>query len=376
MKARIAHIILFGLLLLGICSCGEGSDEPLAAPVPVLLDLDIALATRADGEQIPAWEEVKQLRIILMDEEGNVECNQLFTGLTPEVSGPPYRYVFNVQLKTTTGQKRLYAVANAEDIDFEGSTREKVKLNAVTTAAQLEGLVMTGEIRDATNGGDQPIPLASKCYEIDLNTGDAVVKQEVVMAYAAVKFDFTYVNMLSEAIEIDSWAVSEVSQGSYLIPHIGEEAWEQLIVLGGTESSRPDDPNAPWVTDYEIPSGYVHGTYEHAYTPSIQLGNEATASDKNIYYMHESKSLLTVSQSKATSEEQQYSLTLTVRKTGETTPIRLSAMFPNLKSLVRGTHVKVQATIKRLPSTETIVVEAKIVGWIVEDPVEGDWEEV
>lgn len=376
MKARIAHIILFGLLLLGICSCGEGSDEPLAAPVPVLLDLDIALATRADGEQIPAWEEVKQLRIILMDEEGNVECNQLFTGLTPEVSGPPYRYVFNVQLKTTTGQKRLYAVANAEDIDFEGSTREKVKLNAVTTAAQLEGLVMTGEIRDAANGGDQLIPLASKCYEIDLNTGDAVVKQEVVMAYAAVKFDFTYVNMLSEAIEIDSWAVSEVSQGSYLIPHIGEKAWEQLIALGGTESSRPDDPDAPWVTDYEIPPGYVHGTYEHTYTPSIQLGNEATAPDKNIYYMHESKSLLTVSQSKATPEEQQYSLTLTVRKTGETTPIRLSAMFPNLKSLVRGTHVKVQATIKKLPSTEIIVVEAKIVGWIVEGPVEGDWEEV
>lgn len=391
MKARIAHIILFGLLLLGICSCGEGSDEPLAAPVPVLLDLDIALTTRAGDENtIPAWEEVDKLRIILIDEEGKVECNRLFTDIKPTLSaGHPYRYEFNVQLETTTGKKSLYAVANAEDIELKGNAGNIVHLRGVTSKDQMDGLVMPHEIGvvdGSSTGNKKYIPIASKRYDLNLQPEDdnpkKVYEEEIVMVYDAVKFDFTYKNQLGNLdptkkkdIRIVHWSIDKVANQSYLIPHIGD--WDKLIQLGGSFYEEDKDENE-WIYGYEVPSGVQYKSYTFQYdSPIILSSDKPEIPDSKRYYLHESKNP-GVSAGLAR-DEQEYYLTLGIKETdAENAPTIILGpeKFPNLKSLVRGTHVTVTAIIKSLPESGKNDLEVRVQTWERKPDVEGGWEPV
>ena len=92
--------------------------------------------------------------------------------------------------------------------------------------------------------------------------------------------------------------------------------------------------------------------------------------------MHESKSL------RYNKDEQEYSLNLGIRVIGkgagqkdskEDLPIILSQEFPNLKSLVRGTHVRVTAKITAIPEPGKNGLEIKVSSWKEEGPVDGGW---
>lgn len=50
--------------------------------------------------------------------------------------------------------------------------------------------------------------------------------------------------------------------------------------------------------------------------------------------------------------------------------------FPNLKSLVRGTHVVVNVTVTKLPDAGENGLDVRVKTWIDDPVVDGDWEEV
>lgn len=405
MKARIVHKVLLLLLLPYMYSCSNNDDDRLADPVPLTLDLNITLTTKADAgeEKIPEWEKVKDLRIVLKDADGKMECDKVFdvASQAPSVSADKYRYTFNVKIETTSGKKTLYALANTESMNISANQ-----------AKSLDSYVMTGNAETKTDddtsikaataflvvdtkseGADVPsIPATSKKYELNLQpeAASTTVHEEIAMVYATTKFELTFENSLQTAAETKSgendliivkWGISDVASLSYLIPRITE--WDKLVELGGSwsENSNSEDGKSDakaegagtWVTNYTVPSTVTYSRYEYEYEGGLNLpqGGEKK-SDPHIYYLHESKYL--PDKGNAT---QGYSLILWVKQGGQKSgdePILLTAEFPHLKSLVRGTYVKVVAEIKKMPDSGKNFLEVKVEDWERGDIAEGGWE--
>ena len=377
MKEKIIHIAVCSLLLFGLSGCSRGSgDESLAlqSSDPVLLELDIALPTRTDESGIPEREKVKELRLIMIDaKSGKVEYNKLFENPTPSISkSDQYRYSYSVKIESTAGTKFLYALANAESLIGNVVTE--------TLGAELmEGLEkfeLTGEI-DSLNANGL-IPIVSRRYEVQLGAqsskGRAVSMQrvEIVMAYTATKFDFTFINALSsnEDVNIVGWQIDKVAKKSYLVPHMDVDAWNMLINLGGTV----DDDD--WVTDYTVPRNTEYGGYSQTYPQPLLLNYGETKEDLTTYCLHESRYFGEF----GSATDQEYFFTLRIKPKGwdeNNPPIILSGgKFPNLKSLVRGTHVVVQARLKNMPDKGDNALEVRVKTWINDEPVNGSWEEI
>lgn len=156
---------------------------------------------------------------------------------------------------------------------------------------------------------------------------------------------------------------------SYLIPNITDNAWETLIKIQGQVDPKDDD-NTIWVTDYKMPEGTALSPYESSQEINLKL-QENKWIDPTAYYLPETKNWI------SDFSKQIYMLSLTVESNGqeyELTP----KQFPNLESLVRGTHVKVHAKISDVsPGAEgEVELEAQVVDWISEPEIKGDWEEV
>ncbi len=378
MKEEIIHIALFSVLLLGICGCSKSGEgiSPVLPPDPALLELDIMLPDRAATNDIPDCEQVKELRLIMVDAKtGEVEYNDLLDIASPSVQdGTPFRYSYHVRIETTAGTKYIYAIANAEnligDVVSESSGTKLVD--------GLDKLELTGELTGEQNK-DHSIPIVSRKYEIKVGgqsaAGRAISEQkaEIVMAYAATKFDFTFINALDtkENVNIVGWQIDKVAKKSYLVPHMEDDAWNMLIGLGGTV-----DEDEKWVTAYTLPQSASHDGYNRTYPEAIPLAYESEEEkDPTTYYLHESKYFRESGLS-----EQEYIFTLRIKLQGgndAALPIILSGKkLPNLKSLVRGTHVVVQATLRNMPEPGDNSLDVRVKTWIYDDPVNGGWEEV
>ncbi len=375
MKEKIIHMAVFGLLLLGISGCSKsgGGVSPVPPPDPALLELDIMLPARANGSDVPKCEQVRELRLIMVDAKtGTVEYNELLDISSPSVlDGKPFRYSYHVRIESTAGTKYLYALANAEnlieDVVCETSGTKLVE--------GLETLELSGEIGALNTDGS--IPIVSRRYEIELGgqsaAGRAISEQkaEIVMAYAATKFDFTFTNDLKkpENVDIVGWQIDKVAKRSYLVPHMENDAWNMLIGLGGTV----DDDE--WGTAYTLPQNTTYERYRRAYPAAKPLIYGATEKDPTTCYLHESRYFGAFG-----SSEQEYIFSLRIKPQGwsdDDPPITLSGgKLPNLKSLVRGTHVVVQATLRNMPEPGDNSLEVRVKTWINDDPVNGGWEEV
>lgn len=376
MKETIIHIALFSVLLLGLCGCSkectECSDTPQPS-VPARFELNITLPTRAGSENdIPERERVKELRLIMIDDKtGNVDFNDLLDIIKPTISTDgKYRYSFHYEIETTRGTKTLYALANAENLvnDIVSKTFGKELITA------LEAIEMNGDFsRIRTDGA---IPIISRAYKITPSVDSGIDnKVDIVMAYAATKFEFTFDNQFTtgENIRIVGWEISQVAQCSYLVPHITDEGWKGLIDLGGT-TDRED-----WITDYDVPENPKYAGYRFTYQEQLPLLYGEEKQDPRIYYLHESKYIPSLKYE----HEQEYYFTLRILLEGATEtaqPIILrgkdDGKLPNLKSLIRGTHVKVNVTLKNMPEPGDNSLEVRVQSWILDDPIDGSWEEV
>lgn len=392
MKETIIHTALSCMLLLGICGCSKDCTECQDAPqppAPALLDLNITLPTRADESAIPERELVKELRLILIDKSSDkVEYNNALDlqSLSPSVDDDSkFRYSYHIRLESTVGTKCIYALANAEEL-IEDIVSEE---NGKTLMENLDKIELPEDIYALDNKSN--IPIVSRRYEVELggqsSTGQAITEQktEIVMAYAATKWEFTFENKFGDPkdsgdngngvadgtdntnkdVDIIGWQISSVAKKSYLVPHMDEQAWKELIDLGGMTDS--DD----WVTDYDLPSNTAHEVYDLDYSEKKPLNYHATFTDQTTYYIHESRNITTT--------EQEYLLSLKIRlKSWSETdpPMILTGKLPNLESLVRGTHVQVHVTLRNMPESGDNTLEVRVKTWINDEPVNGTWEEV
>lgn len=388
---HIISLVISALLLSGVYGCKDSEEEILSVekptPMPAVLELDITLSAPAEGSDVPDREQIKELRLIMVDKETDkVDFNEKLDVSRLNQHSGTIRYTYKLEeLKTTTGTKVLYALANAEAL-----IADIVHTNS--------GVVIIDSLRDRKIGKgffDNPqnaIPIISKPYELELKgegsgqlvNGVYTFRKDIKMqmVYAAVKFDFTFVldeSLVAQNKEIDilKWDVSAVAKESYLVPHMENDAWKKLVQLAGLENPGGTGDDSQWVTDYTIPEGILPGAYEKKYEPGIHhlSATQPESVDGATYYMHESKSLWNPTEGSITiPNEQRYSLTVGIKERGD--EILLSKEFPNLKSLVRGTHVKVRAIIKEIPGSGDNSLEVRVKTWEEKPPVDGDWEEM
>lgn len=413
----IIRLTLSALILSSLYGC-KGSEEELLADKPAdkpsILTLNVALSVPIPKENgVPVREQVKELRLILIDKTTKeVEFNEQLDLNKLNTGDGKIRYIYELKnINTKVGAKYLCALANAEALikdilpeETSGKGFPKRRVLEKDFITQLKACQI-GEnffVKPEDGGTDNNIPITSKLYEFTLNGSEA--KQEYIngvytytytkevnvdMVYAAVKFDFDFVlgddlkkklQIEGKQIQIVKWMVSEVASDSYLLPHMNStQAWNDLVAMAGTSSSIGSGDKVQWITDYSIPKDIPLIEYEKTYDNDeiVLSDNKAQHEDPATYYMHESKSL------RYNKDEQEYSLNLGIRVIGgkeagpkdskEDLPIILSQEFPHLKSLVRGTHVRVTAKITAIPEPGKNGLEIKVSSWKEEGPVDGGW---
>lgn len=385
MKGSIIRVAISVLMLFVLYSCkGIAEEEQQSDPVPAVLGLDIVLSTATGDGDVPERERVKELRFIMINmETKQVEFNRTLPVDKLQQTTGQFRYIYTLKdIETTTGTKVFYALANAEELIVN-------IVNSKSGEAIIEGLTQL-RLESGFFKQEKDIPIISKPYQITLEEDKAsgispegrlvyLNRMDIVMAYAAVKFDFTFNSQLEkENINIVEWQIGKVAQNSYLIPRINE--WEKLIALAGTSDIGGDGDMQGWVTDYDVPLSPAHEIYSHVYSPVIPLAAGAEGvKDPVTHYMHESRYL----GDDGKAETQEYYFILKVRTSGmaENAPVIIltgkeDGKFPNLKSLVRGTHVVVNVTVTKLPDAGENGLDVRVKTWIDDPVVDGDWEEV
>lgn len=430
MIKEILHIALQLLLmplllvpmLTGCTDSGDDAYQPLPSR-PVELELTIALTTRGgDEKKVPDCEKVQkdQLRIIMINEEagadgtttlGAVEYNGIPSNIQGPFEGPTntdgiqqFKKIYKVKIQATTaGKKRFYALANAENLLTNDIKQGK---DGAALIKQLEELTFSEKLKVTPSSSEgEYIPMSSPAYygnvfipTLEKTTpGEGDNKVTIVMAYAAVKFSFKFVNEIEKEeeryIQIVGWTFRPLATKSYLLPHMTtDEAWEQLIALGGKTFGNPNESKDNWVTDYEIPqkpneegkedepnegqTDYIY-TYPSSFPLPYGLENAIDEEAQGIfYYLHESKSELEEEDARGI---QAYYLTLRIRDRNTQNDKFLICgpkHLPNLQSLVRGTHVRITATIKALPDKGDNSLEVRVKTWAQGDSASGGWEEV
>lgn len=400
---KILHSVVWRAMILPLCAwlylsgCSGSEEDEASVPMPTQMELNIALAAGAEDGKYIEFEAVKKdgLRIILInandtEDKWTVEYNNV--PLQKDIEGPlsvgdsRYVHVYKVKLRNITpGKKRIYALGNVEGV----SGMEEIKAvnkgeSATELIARLEALELSGAIANLSDGY---VPMSSPAYCADVQYDETTGMMagevpEIVMAYAAVKFSFKFVNAIEKVedrqdLTIVGWTFRPLATKSYLLPHMLPDSWQQLINLGGTTSESASE----WVTDYDIPTMTdVEGQIDYVYTyeTPFTLGYKERKDEEEddiFYYLHESKSKLKDERDAS----QAYYLTLRIRE--ENTPkdkflICGPKQLLNLKSLVRGTHVRIIATIKALPDAGDNSFEVRVKTWGQGNSSIGGWEEV
>lgn len=396
-EENLFHIIVISLLLPLLTCCQDVPENAFpeerdCSVHPVGVHLDITMSVPKEG--IPQYEQVHELRIVVVDKEsGVVDMNEVIVSpeldaLKEEVKGETnnkYVYKIRKQVSATVGTKYVYALANAERL----MTDKAKSGSGPEVMAALDAIELKGKISKGEN-----VPVASVRYEVqpkeDTGTGGIfVMKTDIAMAYAAVKFTLSYNNKLggdgstttAQKISIVHWSVDKVSDNSYLIPRMAPDAWKKLEELAGSVFNEGE---GEWIYEYKLPEGSKHDLHTEEYKNVIALDPGATYQDKDIYYLHESRNLIAEEKSGENDDEeerQEYRLTLGVKEVSakETdAPIILGPVtLPNLQSLVRGTHVAIEANIKNLPAAGDNTLSVRVVTWIrPEDSIGGSWDVV
>lgn len=365
-------------------------------------------STRADGDAA-ADEAIRQLLVVIVSEEPDtpegmegeaetdattgtkwvVEHNRLVKGASiglPLTDG----YTFKVKAGC---RKRIYLIANYTGLkDTDGSpldfTNEAFIPESTTGRAEVDDYVFAvGNDVYAYAPETHGIPMTAM-YEIKIPErkeikGDEYELSEklyIVRAATKMTFNFIHTGSVRNNITIKRIEINNIAEGkTFLMPHVNKNNSNQYWVADtdrktsvplpiegestGTDKDwiawmiqevdkTKDDKNIEqyqWLTDYEVPEGTQHTAFIHEWEEGFPVASVSEESTKT-FYLPESRNF--------TEEDnndlllQKYELTLTTSEEfGEQNdPIIEERVYnttlPQLASLFRNTHAKVNVTFK------------------------------
>ncbi|WP_297643615.1 hypothetical protein [uncultured Bacteroides sp.] len=400
MDLKHLHIISMGLLLcglLGFASCDHeslGPSEEEDNSVFLTFHTDVAGgSTRAEDEK-PADEKINQLLIVIVSEEPAateegtkwvVEYNRLIESASTGVS-----LIDGHNFKVKAGcKKRIYLIANGKGLK-DANENPLDFTNEAFDATGSEGKAKADNYVFALPSNlDNGIPMTAM-YEVsipskkdlqndlqyDSQNDSYKLLETLYVVRAATKFSFTFTNAITSMrkdIAIKKIAIDRIANKAYLMPHVNknndnkywvadtdrknavalDKSWIDWMVDEAENTKEGNNIDKyQWLTDYEVPEGVQHAIAEHeikeelTITPSKSAGTE--------FYLPESQNLISGDNPL---KLQEYKLSVTTLDEGSIHENVHTAILPQLASLFRNTHVKVNVTFK----DHGLSVEVKLV---------------
>lgn len=301
-----------------------------------------------------AFEKIATLRVLVLDDRGDVEIDRLFTDLTGYDF--TYRHSGNIDFVInglTPGDKTLYLFANEE-----GMNQPSGALDADAESVSFKGF-----------RSDWYLPYSAK-YNVTLGKGSENYRQ-LFLVPAATKFSFVFYNYRQNDVKVNSININSIAGRQYLLGAVGETDlykslpsdserlyWVDWLAKVAemswvTEGSQTDNENFNetygWISDYSVPPGTVHSPVTVTGIPSVKAiaSGSASPSYVELVYLPESRNLA--------SGKQKYSLMFDIEGAGHLKEVEFE--LPNVKALFRDTHVKVTVTMTDLDINVNVDVD-------------------
>lgn len=244
--SSIIYTTLLTALLLGSCASEDMpsglGDTPdysrLVLSVTLPGSQDATPATRAGDDPFDIFdneddkwgkpgENIERLRVMILDGEGSVECNTLYTDLTDATHAGEYEYlVRNNDTKTVIliANEDGYVLDNGGDAVTATDYLDGFGVNSHVDTGELRGLVVT--VDGNTDSDDsrgktmrKPLPITAIHTEhIATTTVNEVVAREYDMHRASVKYSFRIVNKSGWNHKLEGIRISRVADREYLFP--------------------------------------------------------------------------------------------------------------------------------------------------------------
>lgn len=363
----------------------DSSEETL-----VVLNIGVAGAGR-QAREVDDNTKIHSLRVVILNGD-EVEYNDKIY-----LEQPVQEYSLMYLVKA--GTKRVYLIANSEDIDLYqyGETPETDDTGATAPALVkvdiddfFEGfpagstgfedavkcLFYQKDYFDTALSDTHPLPLTS-IYDIQA-VPKTTNEYTLWLVRGATKYTVHFQNSRTEKVFLHDLSISRLYDQMYLTPHVGAAQhtisgtywidWlNEVANLSHLEENFNDpefNPGKGWITDYSIPGNSNPFDLYLVKDDNIEIaGLQTDASGKlepgkkdlGPYYSTEGKNLLTG----GAPDAQQYILNikLTDNKTGK--EVEQSRILPSLGALFRNTHVIINITFDE----SYMHVYAEIVAW-------------
>lgn len=341
------------ILALVMTACVYDDDQPSVCPPdgnddPAMVSLIFSVAALdSDAPQsrapevsdttyfenaISDYENIHTLRIILVRPNGYVEHNM---GLTHFADGVSTDHVNNIVMKVHSGEdKQVFVIANEESVDFDFSSAG-IPVGVMFPFDDIEKLQLKASepgkpLYDNTGTAKSYLPMSEQfLVHVDEpapdQVGDFYQYAKLFVTRTTVKFTVTAKAEATNPnqFEIVGITFNKIGNTQYLFP--------KNTVYDSPKYPISSDPR--FITAYDVPADTVNTVLslplpeggwvfrpnsgdEHAMTPALYFPETAIKGD--------------------------YTVTVSVRFPGiGDEPVDLTAKLPNLPSLPRNTHVKI-----------------------------------
>lgn len=345
--------------LVGGC---KDNDDAGAGNRKVLLSINTALVNKVASRAGEDWttnpERMHNLRVIIVDEDGKVEYNHPVDferidldkynnagDVGSDERGMSYGKFGELKFPVVPNQRKsIYLFANAEGLECKGNTWNwnEIRQKTVFPKKEIEALVLVGY----GSRGDLPM---SAVHQVDVGDEEVdLTDTPLDIVPVANKFTFTFQNKrkgnYAGDITVTGWKLDCVADNSYLLPHVDVETFEQNKGKGRDwmkwmKDNAEMEEVTDWLTEYSVPEGIDYKPFTYDYAEDIVLRNNADATEETApVYVPESRYM--------DGGEQKYTLTIFTQEGSDDakTEKAYSSVLPNLGSLFRNTHVKVNVT--------------------------------
>lgn len=324
------HLLyIWYVVIVFLLGCSSGNDE-VQTKARLIIDASV-LGTRAGVEASNSNEMMKTLQIFVVRPNGEIEFTEIvngnsgFVAYDKEIEVIPYE------------KKKLYLFANMNEnvgtYNGEGVFTlydfSRLQKGTAFNAEEISNLVVD------EHGIDGPLPMFG--YE-EVEVKNTVTHADIIYMIRTVsKFTFRFENKTDIPVSISDVSIVNVADRSYLVPHINAPSnWLEWMLEDANDgyddtASGGYNNDAKWIKDYDTPVNITYSPKEM----DISWSGIGTWESTDYIYVHESKYNVDLQ----SNNNQQYTLNLKINGDPRSAPL------PDIHSLVRNTHLIIQATI-------------------------------
>lgn len=355
----------------------------------------LSLQVRALSSETPGIENdesIKSLRIIIIDENGEIECNKKVSQENLLQSGPgnDLYYFFHI---TTPGKKKFYLFANEEkvnNINGQNQSLTSFLSNYVSengNATEFEDLINNISFfpeYEKESDGKIYLPYSSY-YQLDMK-GGTVYEKPMYLVPVAAKICFNFFNNREFAVKVKEMGISSIADKNYLLgqpsdkeltkTYNGESLYwvDWLAKVSAASNEYPEFvPNVGfneqngWIINYSLPEGTSHSEKKFIWLEQPEsninvkgsemvIGGSPTPGQESLDFCYLPESCFF---QETKSQEQVYYLNLNLEDAnphvGSVEPV--SIPLNNIKALFRNTKIIVNINFNE--GTDDIYVEIR-----------------